>query len=138
MAGHLFKTKVEVKKEMEWNLPYGLEHYLVIKHVSYGHCFRYWWIAGMPSEPENIYWLAYRAGPWCTQYSRPEYKEWLTFRPTVKCVPHIRKLLSWMLQFRPTKTYPYVRKPLNSLHSTHLNIVPTHYVQKLCISFVST
>lgn len=108
---------------MDWNLPYGLEHYFVIKHVSYGHCFRYRWNAGMPSEPENIYWLSYRAGPWCTtQYSRPGYKEWLTFHPTVKCVPHIRKLLSWMLQFRPTKTHPYVRNPLNSLHSTHLKI----------------
>lgn len=42
------------------------------------------------------------------------------------------------LQFRPTKTHPNVRKPLNSIRSTHLNIVPTHYVQKLCISYVST
>lgn len=61
-------------------------------------------------------------------HSAPLWSAFLTFRNY------------WVerLQFRPTKTHPYVRKPLNSLHSTHLNIVPTHNVQKLCISYVST
>lgn len=93
-------------------------------HISYGQCFRYWWNAGMPPEPENIYWLTYRPTSWCTTHIRnilndlhsdPLWNAFLTF------------VSYWLelLKFRHTKIHSYVRELFNWLHSTHLNVLVT-------------